>query len=141
MSSPDIKVNVKGVAPTPEGFGVFLEGADKIIAIFVDKNVGTAIAMMLQDIATSRPLTHHTIGHILVGLDVKVVKTVVNDLRDDTFYARIFLKQENELGRKAIEIDTRPSDAIAIALQQKAPIYVSPAVWDEAEDMTWALKE
>jgi hypothetical protein len=66
---------------------------------------------------------------------------VVNELRDDTFYARLYLSQSNELGRSVVEIDARPSDSIAIALQQHCPIYVSRSVWDAAEDMTWALEQ
>ncbi len=141
MAAQEIQVSIKGVAPTPDGFGVFLEGPEKIIAIFVDKSVGTSIAIMLQDIKTPRPLTHKSIGNILVGLGVTVVKTLINDLKDDTFYARIVLEQDNELGRKIVEIDMRPSDAIAIALQQGAPILVSSAVWESAEDMTWAFNQ
>lgn len=141
MQANDMLVDVKGVAPTPEGFGVFLEGEDKVIAIFVDKTVGSSIAILLQEVETPRPLTHKSVGNILVGLDVEVVKTVINDLKDDTFYARLILKQDNELGQKVVEIDMRPSDAIAIALAQKAPVYVSLPVWAEAEDMSWALEE
>lgn len=136
-----IQVSIRAVAPTPQGFGVFLEGEGKVIAIFVDKAVGASIAVMLEEIETPRPLTHRTIGNILVGLDVKVLKATINDLKDDTFYARAVFQQENELGRKVVEIDMRPSDAIAIALDRGAPIYASRAVWKEAEDMGWALEQ
>jgi uncharacterized protein len=136
-----INVKVKGVAATPQGFGVFLEHGAKVIAIFVDQGVGTSIAMILSDVRTARPLTHKTIGNILAGLGAKVARVVVNELKDDTFFARAIIEQDNELGRKVVEVDMRPSDAIAIALQQKAPIFVSPSVWEESEDMSWALKQ
>jgi len=78
---------------------------------------------------------------VFAGLGVKVEKVVVNDLKDDTFFARLYLTQENELGRSVVEIDARPSDSIAIALQQKCPVFVSEGVWERAEDMTWALEQ
>ena len=109
--------------------------------IFVDHSVAAAITMFLHSIKKPRPLTHDLIANIFAGLGVKVQKIVVNDLKDDTFYARLHLLQENELGRSYVEIDARPSDSIAIALQQQCPIYVSRNVWNEAEDMTWALEQ
>ena len=66
---------------------------------------------------------------------------VINDLKDDTFFARLYLLQENELGKNVVEVDARPSDSIAIALQQKCPVYIAQAVWEKAEDMTWALEQ
>jgi bifunctional DNase/RNase len=137
----DIQVEVKGLVPTPTGCGVFLSNGEKVIAIFVDHSVAAAITMFLHGIKKPRPLTHDLIAAILAGLGVKVPKVVVNDLKDDTFFARISMAQESELGRSLVEIDARPSDAIAIALQQGSPIYVSPKVWDKAEDMTWALEQ
>ena len=62
-------------------------------------------------------------------------------MRDDTFFARLYLKQESELGTNLIEIDARPSDSIAIAIQQKCEIYVHRKVWEQTEDMSWALKQ
>ena len=137
----DIEVDVKGLVPTPTGCGIFLSNGEKVIAIFVDHSVAAAITMFLHGIKKPRPLTHDLIASILAGLGVKVQKVVVNDLKDDTFFARISLVQENELGRSLVEIDARPSDAIAIALQQGCTIFVSPKVWEKAEDMTWALEQ
>jgi hypothetical protein len=72
---------------------------------------------------------------------VTVQKVVVNDLKDDTFFARLFLAQDNEMGHNVIEVDARPSDSIALALQQGCPIFVAKSVWERAEDMTWALEQ
>jgi bifunctional DNase/RNase len=63
----------------------------------------------------------------------------VNDAREGTFFARILLKMENELGRKIVEIDARPSDSIVLALQQKRPVYVARSVFENVEDMTEIL--
>jgi len=137
----DVLVKVKGLVPTQSGCGVFLSNSTKTIAIFVDQGVAAAITMFLHGVKKPRPLTHDLIANIFAGLGVTVQKVVVSDLKDDTFFARLYLLQENDLGKIVLEIDARPSDSIAIALQQKCPIYVSRAVWDKAEDMTWALEQ
>ena len=137
----DILVSVKGLVPTPTGCGVFLSNGEKAIAIFVDHSVAAAITMFLHQIKKPRPLTHDLIANIFTGLGVSVQKIVINDLKEDTFYARIFLVQENELGSNYVEIDARPSDSIALALQQHCPVYVRDRVWESAEDMTWALEQ
>ena len=137
----DILVEVKGLVPTPSGCGVFLGNGSKVIAIFVDHSVAAAITMFLHKVKKPRPLTHDLIANIFAGLGVTVQKMVVNDLMDDTFYARLFLRQDTELGTNYVEIDARPSDSIAMALQQGCPIYVSAKVWEAAEDMSWALEQ
>ena len=141
MNNGDILVSVKGLVPTPTGCGVFLTNGDKVIAIFVDHSVAAAITMSIHKVKKPRPLTHDLIANIFAGLGVKVQKVVVNDLKEDTFYARLYLAQENELGRNVLEIDARPSDSIALALQNQSPIFVNPDVWQRAEDMTWALEQ
>ncbi len=140
-SHKEIQVTVKGIIPTPSGCGVFLSNGSKVIAIFVDHSVAAAITMFIHGVKKPRPLTHDLIANIFAGLDVRVQKVVINDLKDDTYFARLYLFQENELGRNVVELDARPSDSIAIALQQNCPIHVSEAVWEKAEDMTWALKQ
>ena len=114
---------------------------EKTITIFVDHGVAAAITMFMHGIKKPRPLTHDLMASILAGLDIRITKVVVNDLRDDTFFARLYLLQENELGRQVAEIDARPSDSIALALQQACPIFVAKHVWDATEDMTWALEQ
>jgi len=140
-TTENIPVTIKGLVPTPSGSGVFLTDGKKVIAIFVDPNVAAAITMFLQKLKKPRPLTHDLIGNMFSGLGIKAQKVIVNDLKEDTFYARLHLIQESELGTNIVEIDSRPSDAIAISLQQGCPIYVSPSVWNRAEDMSWALDQ
>ena len=141
MPTPTLQVQVRGIVPTPTGCGVFLGAGSKVIAIFVDHSVAAAITMALHGMKKSRPLTHDLIRNILAGLGARVEKVVINDLKDDTFFARLYLVQENELGRNVVEIDARPSDAMAIALQHECPIFVARSVWDAADDMTWALEQ
>ncbi|MCS6771757.1 MAG: bifunctional nuclease family protein [Kiritimatiellae bacterium] len=137
----EIAVQIRGLLSVPDGVGVLLTNSEKTIAIFVDEYVGGAIAMALNKKKTPRPLTHELIGNIFAGLGVRVQKVVVNDLKDDTFFARLFLLQENELGKSLVEIDARPSDSIALAVQHGSPIYVARHVWEAARDMSWAVEQ
>jgi bifunctional DNase/RNase len=75
------------------------------------------------------------ISSIFKGFGITVEKVVITDLRNSTYFARLVLQQENELGRKIVEIDARPSDCLAIATAHKRPIYVRSALFDQVEDM------
>ncbi|HUL52414.1 MAG TPA: bifunctional nuclease domain-containing protein [Opitutaceae bacterium] len=140
MQNEVIEVGIKGVMPTANGCAVFLGNDDKAFVIYVDHSVGNAISMTLNGIKKERPLTHDLIGSILLGLNVTLERVIVNDVSDGTFYARIILHMQNELGRKIIEVDARPSDSIVLALQQKKPIFVAQKVFDGVEDMTEILE-
>ena len=88
------------------------------------------------------PLTHDLLANILRALGAKIERVIVNELKRGTYFARLVLSAENELRqKKIIEIDARPSDCIAMATAQSAPIYVSLDVWDEVEDMTETLQK
>lgn len=140
MPSDVVLVTLKGVMPTANGCAVFLGNDTKTFVIYVDAPVGGAIQMTLSGAKRERPLTHDLIGSILLGLGAHVEHVVINDARESTFFARIILRMENELGRKLIELDARPSDSIVLALQQQRPIHVARAVFDQAEDMTEVLE-
>ena len=141
MQNDVIAATVKGVVPTPNGCAVFLGNEEKTFVIYVDNFVGNAIQMTLDGVKRDRPLTHDLIGSILVGLGTRLERVVINDERDKTFFARILLSMDNELGTKIGEIDARPSDSIVLSLQQKRPIYVARAVFDAAEDRTDVLEQ
>ena len=141
MSKEVIPVQVRAVLPVNSGRAVFVGNASKVFVIYVDESVGTAIAMFLSQTPKDRPQTHDLIGHILTALGAKVDRVIINDLVSETYFARIILSAENELlSRKIIELDARPSDSIAIAIQQGAPIYVTQDVWDEVEDRSDVLR-
>jgi bifunctional DNase/RNase len=99
-------------------------GEKRSLPIWVGMPEANAIAIELEKISTPRPMTHDLIKSILEALDVRVVKVVVNDLRENTFYAALHLK----LGGAEVTVDSRPSDAIALALRVGAPIYVEEDV-------------
>jgi len=134
-----VQVKIKGITPTQNGCAVFLGDEGKTFVIYVDTSVGSAIQLTLNGIKRERPLTHDLIGSILLGLEATIEHIVINDVSHMTFFARILMRMENELGRKIIEIDARPSDSIVLALQAKRPIYVARKVYDSVEDMSEIL--
>ena len=140
MQNDVVAVTIKGVMPTANGCAVFLGDEVKTFVIYVDHSVGNAIQMTLNGVKKDRPLTHDLIGSLLLGLGATLDHIVVNDSRDGTFFARILLRMENELGKKIIELDARPSDSIVLALQHKRPIYVARAVFDGVDDMSEILQ-
>ena len=133
-------VTVKGVMPTSNGCAIFLGNDERTFVIYVDPAIGNAINMTINKVKKERPLTHDLIGLILKGLETKIERVLINDVDDGTFFARIILQMENELGKKIIELDARPSDSIVLALQMDQPIHVSRKVMDNVEDMTEILE-
>jgi len=135
-----VEVAIKGLMPTANGCAVFLGNDDKTFVIYVDPSVGNAISMTINGVKKERPLTHDLIGHMFLGFGIKLERVVINDVNEGTYFARIILHMHNELGRKFLELDARPSDSIVLALQQKRPIFVAQRVFDVVEDMTEILE-
>ncbi|HWQ56240.1 MAG TPA: bifunctional nuclease family protein [Bryobacteraceae bacterium] len=94
------------------------------LPIWVGIYEANAIALEIEKVATPRPMTHDLIKSLLLGLDANVRKVVVSELKDDTFFALIWLERGGEL----ISVDSRPSDALALALRLDCPIFVEDAV-------------
>ena len=136
------QVEIRAVIPTATGTAVFLGNDEKVFVIYMDPLVGNAIALLTNGVQNERPLTHDLMGLLMASLGAKVDRVIINDLKGATYYGRMIVTAENELQqRKVIELDARPSDCLAMAAQQKAPIYVTRAVWDEVEDMSEVLKK
>src|SRR6058998_2544133 len=110
MKNDKVEVQVRSVLPTSNGCAVFVGNEEKTFVIYVDHSVGAAITMFLRGTPKERPLTHDLIGHIFTGLGVQVDRVIINDLKNSTYFARLILRVENELGKKILEIDARPSD-------------------------------
>ena len=89
----------------------------------MDSLVGNAIGQIVQGAQNERPLTHDLMSTFLTALGARVERVIINDLKGSTYYGRMIITAENELQqRKVIELDARPSDCLALALRQKAPI-------------------
>src|ERR1700738_4219200 len=97
---------------------------DAVLPIWVGVYEANAIALEIEKVSTPRPMTHDLIKSVLNGLSTGVRKVVVNELKDDTFYALIWLEREGEM----ISVDSRPSDALALALRLDCPIFVDDSV-------------
>ena len=143
MSQPQVvPVQLKAVVPAANGAALFLGTEEKTFVIYVDANGGHAINMFVSETEKERPLTHDLMAHFLAAFGAKVERAVINDVKNSTFFARLIISAENELHqRKIIELDARPSDGIAMAIQQKAPLFVSRDVLDEVDDASDALKQ
>ena len=139
MDNQVVPVLVKGVMPTSSGCAVFLGNEAKTFVIYVDQGIGDAIQRAVDDVQADRPMTHDLMLTMLDGLGAEVERIVINRVDEGTFFARIILSMENELGHKIIELDARPSDSIVMALASTKPIYVAKAVIDSVDDMTEIL--
>ena len=104
---------------------------DRVLPIWIGAMEGNAIALGMEKVSTPRPMTHDLISNILEELEAVVERVVVTELKEDTFYALIHLSS----GGRALEIDSRPSDAIALAVRTGAPIYCTEEVLKEAEEL------
>jgi hypothetical protein len=103
------------------------EDGNRFLPIWIGQPEAAAILMKLQGASPPRPMTHDLLSEMLGQLDAKVVKIAVTELKENTFYAMITLA----VGGSEIEIDSRPSDAIALAVRAEAPIYAAETVVDE----------
>ena len=101
---------------------------NRFLPIWIGHNEAAAILMKLQGASTPRPLTHDLVTEILGQLDAQVVRIIVTELRENTFFAEITVQQDGS----EIQIDSRPSDAIALALRADAPIYAADEVIEES---------
>ena len=99
-------------------------GGEAVLPIWVGLYEANAIALEIEKVATPRPMTHDLIKNVLMGLDTVVHKVVVSELKDDTFYAVIWIEQAG----RVVSVDSRPSDALALALRMDCPIYVDMEV-------------
>jgi uncharacterized protein len=107
-------------------------GGDTVLPIWVGIYEANAIALEIEKVTTPRPMTHDLIKNVLAGLDAQVHKVVVTELKEDTFYAVIWLEREGHV----ISIDSRPSDAIALAMRVDCPIFVEDEVLKNSKQAT-----
>jgi bifunctional DNase/RNase len=102
------------------------------LPIWVGIFEANAIALQLEKVSTPRPMTHDLLRNFISELDAQVARVVINDLRDSTFFAQIRVVTSG----RTLEIDARPSDAIALALRVEAPIFVAQSVLDQAQTIS-----
>ena len=110
---------------------------DRVLPIWVGIFEANAIALQIENIATPRPMTHDLLRNVIHDLNAEVQKIVVCDLQENTFYALIYLTLDGH----TLAIDARPSDAIALALRTRAPIFVEETVIDHAKTVDFSTEK
>jgi len=136
-----VPVAIRGILPANSGCAIFVGNDDKVFVIHVEKQIGAVIGMFLRNHPKERPLTHDLMLQIFRGLGISVERVVITELRESTYFARLLLKQENDLGQNVLEVDARPSDCLALASAAKKPIFVARALFDSVEDMSAILEQ
>ena len=133
----EIEMKIKGlvVDPISKMPIVVLEDlkSERMLPIWIGVFEANAIALKIENISTPRPMTHDLIKNFLDEMDIHVNKIVVNDVRDNTFYALIHCNHKGE----SLVIDSRPSDAIALSLRMETPIFVEEDVVDKAHSLKY----
>ncbi|HVG25529.1 MAG TPA: bifunctional nuclease family protein [Thermoanaerobaculia bacterium] len=132
-----IAMSIKGLMLDPVSNSpivVLKDDDDKFfLPIWVGIFEANAIALQLENITTPRPMTHDLLRNMIAELNARVLRIVINDLRDSTFFAQIRLAIGTD---RTLEVDARPSDAIALALRTEAPIFVAQSVLEQAQTIT-----
>src|SRR5437763_12944496 len=107
MKKDVVPVEIRGILPANSGCAIFVGNDDKVFVIQVEHNMGAVIGMFSKDTPKERPLTHELIANIFKGFNISVERIVITELKYSSYYARLILQQQNELGRKIVEIDAR----------------------------------
>lgn len=140
MSNDVVPVEIRELFKTPNGCAIFLGNADKVFVIQVEQMMGQIIAMFTRGTAKDRPLTHDLMLSVFKGFNISVERVVITEMKNSTYFARLILSEQNELGRKLVEIDARPSDCLALVAALKRPLFVTAALFAQLEDMSETLQ-
>jgi len=141
MKHDVVPVQVRGILPANGGVAIFIGNDEKVFVIQVETNMGRVISNYLRKAPNERPLTHDLIGSIFKGFGIQLDRIVISELRHATYYARLILREENELGLKLVEIDARPSDCIALAVAHGRPMFVANDLFEQVDDMSETLEQ
>ncbi len=137
-----VRVEPVALMPTQAGCAVFLGDGSKVIVFYIDPAVGAAINATLAGQPSPRPMTHDLFIQALHGFGAKVTRMAIVAMDEDVYYARLILEASNELmERKIIELDARPSDCLALAVRDDAPMFVVRSLWERLDDMSDTLED
>jgi bifunctional DNase/RNase len=135
MRSEVVEVIIKNIVTTPKGVALFLGNNEKTFIIYVDLLMGEQITSCQQARNVTRPLTYDFIRNLCFGFDIEVQHIVITDMKEGIFFARVLLKQQCEGIIKIVELDSRPSDAILLALTHKKPLWVDRGLFQDLPDV------
>lgn len=136
MKTKIVPISIKAIIPTTNGSAVFLTEKQKIFVLYVDKEIGDTMQMAIDQVTHERPFSHDLMTNMLDGFGAEVERVIINDVKNGTYFARLIISMENELGHKIVELDSRPSDSIILALLTNKPIYASDTVINKVDDMS-----
>ena len=136
MLSELVQLSFDKIMQTRSYTVVILGTKEKKFAIYTDPSIGKILQIYLTDAEKTRPLTHDLLNHIFTGFDIKVKQVVINDVQDTIYFSRLFLEQNLGEIRHILEIDSRPSDCIALALMNNAPVYCTSEVLEKTIPIT-----
>ena len=128
----EIEMKIRGLMMDPVTsmpIVILKDGGNNVLPIWVGVYEANAIALEIEKVSTPRPMTHDLIRNLLIGFEAGIRKVVVNELKDDTFFAVIWVERNGQL----MSVDSRPSDALALALRLDCPIYVDDSVLKSAK--------
>lgn len=140
MKNDVVAVQIRGILPANSGWALFVGNDEKVFVINVEPAQGRVINDYLRGTTKERPLTHDLLLSIFKGFGVSLERVVITELRNSTYFARLILQQQNEIARKIVEVDARPSDCLALATAQSKPIYVTNSLFEQVEDMSEVLE-
>ena len=132
MKSELVQLSFDKIMQTRTYTVVVLKGDDKRFAIYTDPGIGKSLQLHLTGAEKIRPLTHDIMGSIFDGYHIRIKQVVINDVQDTIYFARLFLEMHEGNIRHILEIDSRPSDCLTLALMSDAPVYCTREVLDQA---------
>lgn len=137
-----LPAQIVAMVPTESSCGIFLGTDRKTFLIQVDPQLGQLIDWYRQGVPHPRPLTHDLFAALLQGVGGVIQHAVIAETRDEVFYAQLRVRCEDALDRKILmDLDCRPSDAMALCVLQKAPLFVTETLLDQVEDMSHLLEQ
>jgi uncharacterized protein len=131
LSSELVQVTFDKIMQTRTYTVVILSAEGKRFAIYTDPSIGRTLQMYLTGAEKIRPLTHDLIDSIFQGYNIRIKQVVINDIQDTVYFARLYLEQHHDNIRHIIEIDSRPSDCITLALMNNVPVYCTREVLEK----------
>ena len=140
MSSDVVPVQIRAIRPDRSWYAIYLAAEEKVFVMVVEAQVGAAIERYTWGQSSERPQTHDLMQSLLQGFGINVERVVITEVKNSIYYARLILQQQNELARKLVELDARPSDCLALATALKKPIYVTREVLDQVNDQSETLE-
>lgn len=131
LSSELVQVTFDKIMQTRTYTVVILGAEGKRFAIYTDPSIGRTLQMYLTGAEKIRPLTHDLIDSVFQGYEIRIKQVVINDIQDTVYFARLFLEQHRDGVRHIMEIDSRPSDCITLALMNNVPVYCTREVLEK----------